>query len=74
MEKQFAKKDLLAYLLDKGNKVAMNKKSSKKDYREVVIDMMFILTPIYQIHSTDAELITVVYPNIDEKQEEQITK
>lgn len=74
MEKQFATKDLLAYLLEKGNKAITDKNSTKKDYREVVIDMMFILTAIYEKQNSNAELVTVVYPSLQEKQEEHIPK
>lgn len=74
MEKQFATKDLLAYLLEKGNKAITDKNSTKKDYREVVIDMMFILTGIYEKQNSNADLVTVVYPSLQEKQEEHIPK
>lgn len=65
--KKVALKDALAYLLVRGNKI-LTEKSKTKEYRQVVIDMMYILTAVYELHNTDEEIITVTFPS-EEKDE-----
>lgn len=61
-QKKIALKDALAYLLTRGNKI-LTEKSKTIEYRQIVIEMMFILIAVYEMHNTDDEIITVNFPS-----------
>lgn len=64
--KKIALKDAIAYLLQKGNKT-ITEKSKAKEYRQLAIEMMFILSAVYEKHSTNGEIIEVKFPQLEDE-------